>query len=158
MANLYGVEYKKQYVDKPFTLCPGYQFEGAKRYEVVWSYTTTGDEGDGDVLFLGKLPEGAMPIPGEGQLYCEDLGTDVSVKIGYSDDDDALLGATAAGGGAVDTAVPASTAALPNPLSETKDVILTFVDTGNATGLCPFCRLEIQVLLKENPKVSLWLR
>lgn len=54
-------------------------------------YTTTGTTAADDVLFIAKLPAGAVVVPSASFIDAEDCGTDVSIKIGDDDptaDDD----------------------------------------------------------------------
>ena len=49
------------------------------------SFTTTATTAAADVLFIAKLPKGAIVIPGLSFIDTEDCGTDLSLTIGDDD-------------------------------------------------------------------------
>ena len=98
------------------------------------SYTTTALTAAGDILRIALLPKGAVVVPSLCRIDTEDLGTDISVKVGdldtTADDDRYSTAVSLATAGAKDFV---SGVAGPNPhaLAATEAwVTATIVDAG----------------------------
>lgn len=86
MATIYTALATAQNADAVASLPNGSLLTGDVKFAQC-SYTTTSSTAAGDVLRLAKLPTGAIVIPGLSFVSTEDCGTDVSIKVGDSDDD-----------------------------------------------------------------------
>jgi len=86
MANIYTALATAQNADLVASNPNGSLLTGDVKFAQC-SYTTTGTTAAADVLYLAKLPVGAIVIPGLSFVDTEDCGTDISIKVGDSDDD-----------------------------------------------------------------------
>lgn len=62
---------------------------GKKRIAVV-PYTLAGTEAASDIINLIRLKPGAVVIPSESRIVCEDPGTALTIDVGFASNDDAL--------------------------------------------------------------------
>lgn len=142
MATHYGIEYKAAYVDEPRQKQDAFSgSSGAKVYFKEYTYKTSGSEAAGEKLYFGKLPAGAVLIPGLSRVFCADWGTDMDCDLGYEgstaakSDPDAWLDGVAFDAGANNSLLIAANTALGTPFDEEKDVVLTFVNGGAAPAV-----------------------
>jgi hypothetical protein len=93
------------------------------------SFTTTATTAAADVLYIAKLPKGAIVIPGLSFVDTEDCGTDVNITVGDSDADAYSTAISLATAGRI---AFASGVAGPNPAALTADTWIkaTVVDAG----------------------------
>lgn len=98
------------------------------------SFTTTATTAAADVLYIAKLPKGAVVIPGLSFVDTEDCGTDISITVG--DDDptaDADRYSTAISLGTAGRIAFAPGIAGPNPHKLTQDSWVKAVVTDAGT-------------------------
>jgi hypothetical protein len=97
------------------------------------SFTTTATTAAGDVLHLALLPKGAVVIPSLSSISTEDLGTDISVKIGDKDttaDDDRYSTAVSLATAGAKAFVDGVAGPNPHALASEAWVTATIVDAG----------------------------
>lgn len=90
MADIYTTLATAQASELPKNRADGNLLTGNLVY-ARGQFTTTGTTAAADVLYIAKLPKGAVVVPGACFIDTEDCGTDVSIKIGDGDttaDDD----------------------------------------------------------------------
>jgi len=97
------------------------------------SYTTTALTAAGDILRIALLPKGAVVVPSLCRIDTEDLGTDISVKVGdldtTADDDRYSAAVSLATAGAKDFASGVA-GANPHALASEAWITATIVDAG----------------------------
>jgi hypothetical protein len=129
MANIYTALATEQNADLVASNPNGSLLTGDVKYAQC-SYTTTSTTAADDVLYLAKLPVGAIVIPGLSFVDTEDCGTDISITIGDSDVD---AYSTAISLGTAGRIAFASGIAGPNPaaLTDATWIKATVVDAGS---------------------------
>ena len=121
---------------------------GVTRTAVI-PYTLVGTEAANDIINLVRLKAGAVVLPSECRIVCEDPGTALTIDVGFASNDDALCD-----GAALTTAhdVTFTTAAsvtavaqqyVPAPLATGDEVIFATVRT--ATSLTAGAKLLITI-------------
>ncbi len=147
LTNLYGVNYKAQYVTLPPTTI--HQGEAYGKERVMYEkFTLDADAADGDTVVMGRLPAGAKVIgarvfgPDLGGTGTLELGNSVSVDGSATDaaDTDSLIDAADSSGQAFDVVDSASSQRGPAiglvRFTTPVNVTLRFVGvTASATGL-----------------------
>lgn len=117
MADFYGSNYTKAYVNVPSEKIPPGEISGDKKIAYD-EYTFDGDVfAQNDIIKLGiKIPKGARVL--EATVIAPSLGTTGIFSLGTSANPDALVVAADAGGAAVKAQSPAGAADLGVELSE----------------------------------------
>lgn len=99
------------------------------RVRVVYDdYTTTGEEGPGDTVRIGRLKAGQRVVG--GQLVFGALGTDVTLKLGDAGDDDRYV---AAGDASAAGSLPVAAGLGYRPAADA-DLVLTIGGAAPAAG------------------------
>jgi F420-0:gamma-glutamyl ligase-like protein len=98
------------------------------------SYTTTATDAAADILRLALLPKGAVVVPSLCRIDTEDLGTDISVKVGDLDttaDDDRYSTAVSLATAGAKTFTSGVAGANPHALASEAWITATLVDAGS---------------------------
>lgn len=66
------------------------KFSAGKERIAVVPYTLVGTEAANDIINLIRLKAGAVVIPSECRIVCEDPGTALTIDVGFASNDDAL--------------------------------------------------------------------
>jgi hypothetical protein len=139
MTTRYGTNATKLAALTPSNMLNAEQSGGVVR-SMVERYTGT-TVNSGDLLYLGKMPKGAIPLGG----FLRYTGSDTGVlSIGYAGDTDALGTATALATTATQYLVP-TTAQMNTPLTADRDIYATF-GSGPAHVLASTDKIEINYL------------
>lgn len=80
MADLYGANYTKVYVNKPSEKAGKGEFNGHVK-TLYDEYTFLAEAGTSDVVYLGKLPAGARVVG--GKVKCPSTGATGIFDLGY---------------------------------------------------------------------------
>lgn len=94
MATFNSTRYTSQVGTAGGSPASGYplaKFANGKHRISVVPYTLAGTEAANDIINLIRLKAGAVVVPCECRILCEDPGTALTIDIGFASNDDALL-------------------------------------------------------------------
>jgi hypothetical protein len=124
MANKYGTTYTKTLTPTPANKVDATTWGGRVRY--IYDVYEAAAVAQGDVIYLAKLPKGAVILP-QSQLVYDALGSSSALAVGYGTTPAALLASTA-------TTSAGSANLISVSLSTDADVFVTVSGSGAATG------------------------
>jgi len=102
------------------------------------AYTLAGSEAANDVLYLAKLPSGAMVIPSLSSVYCPDPGTTLTLDVGDEADADRYADAIVlSAGGSVkfDSVLPVAAITAPYRLTVEGWVLATVASASSLSAV-----------------------
>lgn len=143
MADLYGINYKKVYVDVPSEKYAGGDYAAQVR-AFTETFELNGSIAQNDVIHLFKLTKGCRVVG--GFFKSDDMGANGAFKLGFVSGDDALIAAVDASNGA-STLVFADIdgAAKGDVLNAEQEVILTCTEATAATS----GKIQVTLLVTE---------